>query len=272
MDLQYNPTPTSIDFNEVGDKFLPGEYLKEYYSHVGKENESLMQLYVKVGLLVKELGKEVTCLEFGGGPTIYQLITLSKYVKEIHFADYLKINLETVKKWQKKGEGCFDWTPFFRCALRLEGELNISDSMIAEREELLRKKITRYLHCDAFEENPLGSEFENKYRLVCTNFVPESITDSKQQWKKALKNIVSLLDMGGVVAMSALKGASYWRISGHTFPAVDVREGDVEENFKSLGLKDVYIKSIDAEVLDEESQGYEGYKGLIFAYGVKSDK
>src|SRR3990167_5607273 len=143
--------------------FSPRDYLNEYYTHIGSENLSLLKFFVKV---YKKTPKNALLLEFGGGPTIYALISATNIVKEIHFADFLKKNLNEVKLWKYASSEAFNWSEFISTALKIEGSINIDKKKIKLREKLLRKKLTKFLLCDAFKNAPLGKKYVNFYDIV----------------------------------------------------------------------------------------------------------
>lgn len=65
-------TPQKIVIEETFENFEPRHYLKAYYSKIGSENLSLLDFFSKAYQGVKN---ESIMLEFGGGPTVYPLIT-----------------------------------------------------------------------------------------------------------------------------------------------------------------------------------------------------
>lgn len=249
--------------------FNPRGYLGEYYTKIASENENLLRFFVKA---YKGLPQKAKLLEFGGGPTIYQLISAAKEVDEIHFSDYLEANLAEIRLWQSKSSASFDWTIFIKRTLEIEGEKNITEEKIRTRENLLRRKITELLHCDAFKDNPLGKKYHQAYYdIVSVNFVPDSITFSRKDWQKVVLNILSLLkEQTGVLIMSALKEADYWRVGNKYFPAVKITEDDLNLLLIKSGFKVVLLETIAADVVDEKSPDYEGYKGMIFSKAVRN--
>ena len=44
-------------------------------------------------------------LEFGGGPTIYPLISAAKYVDNITFAEYAETNRNEIELWRDRKDG-----------------------------------------------------------------------------------------------------------------------------------------------------------------------
>lgn len=253
------------------DAFLPKHYLSEYYFCVGFENRSLLEFFVEA---YSDIPTNFQLLEFGGGPTIYQLITASKHAKEIHFSDHLDTNLTEIKLWKENKQKVFDWNNFFREALALEGEKNVNDIKIKKREEILRKKITKFLHCDAFQANPLGEDNAKRYDVVSVNFVAESITDNHKTWKEILKNICSLIKPRGYLIMTALKGANYWHVGDKLFPAVELTEKHISTALRELGFKEdlLLMRSVKAEYLKEKGKSSQGYEGMIFLRAKKLDK
>lgn len=245
--------------------FSPRDYLNEYYTHIGDENKNLLVFFAKC---YEQIPANSTILEFGGGPTVYQLISATTKALQIHFSDFLDVNLKEVKSWRQAAFHAFNWIPFIKATLKIENQPNDKKS-VTERETLLRKKITKFLHCDAFKKNPLGEKYRHVYDVVSVNFVPDSITSSKSQWKTLITNIVSLLNSQGTLIMTALKNATHWRVGDAIFPAVNIMEEDVKSVLKDLGFRDVTITTIAAEVTDETAENYEGYKGMIFVLARK---
>jgi hypothetical protein len=83
-------------------QFDPSAYLQEYYSDIGFENFALLRFLAETFPSIPKGGR---MLEFGGGPTIYPLISAVTRVDEIHFADFLQVNLDEVGRWiNEQGE------------------------------------------------------------------------------------------------------------------------------------------------------------------------
>ena len=74
--------------------FDPKAYLREYYSRLGEENKALLHFHCKAYACIFGEVDTARMLEFGGGPTIYQLISAAKYPVAIDFSDYLDVNLK----------------------------------------------------------------------------------------------------------------------------------------------------------------------------------
>lgn len=244
-------------------EFDPKSYLEEYYSKIGSENHGLLDFFVHA---YDEVSPNSVMLEFGGGPTVYPLISASQKVKEIHFADYIDLNLREVQLWQSADLEAFDWSRFFKKALKLEGVGRLTKRQIDGRMQLVRQKMVRFMHCNAFRKDPIDKRFRGYYDVINTNFVTESVTSSPKTWERLLANVCSLLKEDGLLVMTAIKDAQYYRIGDKIFPAVKINEEDMVRVLTKLGFQksDISVYSIPAEVVDEELKGYTGYKGIIF--------
>ena len=245
---------------ETFNKFDSKEYLREYYSNIGPENHGLLDSFAKT---YRDATENSLILEFGGGPTVYQLITAARNARSIHFSDYLQTNLDEVSKWRRCSPEAFNWSTFVAEALALEGLDKVTYEDIESRMKMMRRKINKFFLCDAYQENPLGSKYRNHYNLISTNFVVDSITTSRETWKQLMKNVCSMLRKDGSLILTSLKEAEYYTIGDKKFPAVYLTEKDLEITLKNLGFQDLLIRSIPAE-RNNNNEDYQGYNGLIF--------
>lgn len=262
-----NATLQNHVIEKTFETFEPKHYLKTYYSAIGSENYGLLDFFSKA---FQDIKKDSVMLEFGGGPTVYQLISAAPKVKTIHFADYLDKNLDEVRLWKSNVKGAFNWDKFIKKALLLEGNKTVTKKQVISRKELARKKITRLLHCDAFKTDPMGQKYRNYYDIVNINFVTESITDKKEIWEKLVMNVCSMLKKGGIFIMTAIKEAEYYHVGKRKFPAANITEDDIIELLTKLKFEETnfILDSISAEI-EEGVIGYTGYKGIIFLKAKK---
>lgn len=253
-----SPFPLAKDWQE----FDPKAYLREYYSDLETENSALVRFFVDI---YKTIPNASSLLDFGGGPTIYPLIGAATRVKEIHFCDYLETNLAEVLLWLEGKKVAFNWQSFVSATLTLEKDRPCTPNDITEREEQLRKRITRLSRCDARLNPPLPGPVR-KYDVVVSNFCAESATDDRQQWRTFMFNIASLVRPGGKFIISALKGAHSYSVGRKVFPAVNLNEADLVWGLMTAGCKpeSIDIRSVPA---DRPSRYYQG---LMLATAEKS--
>ncbi len=243
--------------------FDPTAYLREYYGDVGEENLALLRFMIET---YRELPRGGRLLDFGGGPTIYPLISAVGRVDEVHFSDYLPANLDEVRRWLSKDPAAFNWRDFVRRAIELETEAACSEADVTRRETEIRALVTKVMRCDASRTPPIEG-VERPYDVVVTNFCAESATSDRWQWRAYVVNIVSLLRPGGVLIMSALKGAGSYAVGSRRFPAVDISEDDLIELLEETGFenKKIELRSVPA---DRPSRDYDG---LIMAVARKEN-
>lgn len=245
---------TTKDFS----KFSPSDYLKEYYCEIGRENKSLLKFFHEV---YTGIGHKNTLLEIGGGPTIYQLISASSKVTKIIFSEFLKANREEIKKWMEKDSEAFNWDRYFEFVLKLENK-KINKENLEKIKNRLRNKIKEIIRCDVYQKNPLEPKKYKNFDIISVNFVPESITDNEKEFILIMKNISSLLRTKGILVMTLLKGAKFYKVGKLKFPGFSVDERYIKKILSKLGYQNISIQSVDAE----HNQGYEG---LIFLTAIK---
>lgn len=257
--------------------FKPKEYLRTYYpalpespafglgsvtgelKGVAEENLELLRFYAEAQTQIQSEHQGLWMLEVGGGPTIYQLISLSKLVHRICFTDFLRPNLRSVENWIRTGADT-RWLSYIRAALRFERGSNPTSMDVLLRERELKQKISqaRYdvLRDRFFETAPL------RYDLVSSNFCIECISKSRSVWLQALTNISNRLVEGGFLVMTALRGASTYNVSGRTLPATPIYETDLWKALNSLGFSDIKISS-------RSCLGENEYNGMIYVLARK---
>ena len=222
-----------MDFN----KFNPRRYLSEQYETVVREEEFILRFLHDA---YQTLGRRrLRVIEVGGGPTIYQLISASKYAKEIVFTDFLQKNLDEVQAWKQKKLTAFDWRAHVRYVAALEGE------SVKKIEQRLRAALRRFLLLDIFhKEQTLGSE---KFDIVSSHFCVDSITDNRKIFLQAVRALTSLVAPRGALIMSLLKGSTFYDVGDHAFPAYSLDEREIKKVLKRFGFNTFEIQSIEID-------------------------
>lgn len=236
-------------------KFRPKRYLNEYYKEIGPENEILLRFFSKT---YKTLFKDLAyadVVELGGGPTIYQLISLSQYPVNIHFSDFSPQNLLEIKKWLEKHKNSFSWKKYFKHVHNLEKDF--SQHTPSAREKHLRDKIIKLSSSDISKPNPLGPEHTTQFDIVSTHFVSESITDNHSDWERYFQNSTSLLKPNGHLVQSSIIESSKYKVGKRFFPSTAIQITDIhtlltKNNFELLS----------EDFVPAEKPADQGYKGL----------
>ena len=239
----------------------PRDYLNEFYINTVVADE-LEAVKYQVSFF-KKLKFSPLMLEFGCGPTLHRAITAAKYVSEIHVSDYLESNLEEVRKWVEKKPGRFNWNHYVKYILQLEGNKNPVAEDIAFRKEITRQKITKYFKADAGDSDPLGKKYAAYYPLVLSYFCADSATRNKHVWRKFMRNIFSLVKVGGLFTTAALYKSKFYTTGNYCFPSADIDEHDLHDVLTK------YLKEINMKVCHLPEHKNQGYEGILLAHGVK---
>lgn len=103
--------------------------------------------------VLRQLPSNMVVLEFGGGPTLHTVAALTPAAREIHICDLVPANLDEIRDWLYNEPNAFDWTPYLKLVLDVEGRPD-TPADIAHRAADMRRKVTRLLRCDALALAP----------------------------------------------------------------------------------------------------------------------
>ncbi len=249
----------STDYNSRYSDFSPRDYLEEYFSEIDEEIEALLRFFAAAFSCQR---KESVVLEFGGGPTIYSLITAARDAKEIHFCDYDPSNLDELELWLKGCDSGFNWEPFIRAALSIEG--TCSEDSVKERVALLRRTIHIIGKCDALQSPALrdGIGYPT-YDIVSCNFVTEAASANMEEWARSMANVASLVAPGGRLILTLLADSSCYHVKDHRCPLVSINQNQVVALLNELEFAQMWTQSINA-AQDR------GYKRILCVRAIKA--
>jgi hypothetical protein len=237
---------------------------------VGQENSCLLEFYAKIVVPVVEgmNSKPKNMLEVGGGPTIYQLISLASIVQTILFTDFREANLRLVKQWRDGSDPY--WRRFIKTALKWEGKLINGWKLIIKREEDIKRKL-QFARFDVINNIWLDHhEYEAAtFQVVCSNFCLESITDQRNLWLTALAHISSKVASPGILVITAVSGCSKYKVGEHEFPALSITDVDMR-----LALEDQRFERITifSKPVVKPNSNYTGFLLVIAEKGVEGEQ
>ncbi|DBA13538.1 TPA: hypothetical protein GDO54_018653 [Pyxicephalus adspersus] len=118
MATPYTPSQTYID------EFNPVEYFKTYLQ---PKEENLIGEWLNFAL--RNLHETFTSgkvkgdilIDFGTGPSIYQLLSACEAFNKIITSEFLEQNRAQLEKWLRKDPKALDWTPIVKFVCELEG-------------------------------------------------------------------------------------------------------------------------------------------------------
>jgi hypothetical protein len=244
--------PTANAFNQ---NFDPKEYLHEMFIAPDDEDRFSITFMIRV---LKSLPDNLFIHEFGGGPALYSVAALALKAREIHFSDVVDASLREVNAWIRNQPGAHNWNPYLALALQLEG-ISVTQTTIAERAKLMRKALTKLMHCDAQRSSPI--ELENtQYDLVTAHHCTDVAATSVQEWKRVLGNVTNIVRPGGWLMLSVTTGARTYEVGDVTFKCVNLTRNDIQSGLLETGYRE---ESLILETYRVEHE--REYSGMIMA-------
>ena len=225
------------------DHFDPRSYVS-FYKAVGGKLEDYNEFSLKGfhEFWSKKLAKKnLRILEFGGGPSIFDLIPAAPFAEEIIFAEYSEKNREEVVKWLQKSPESHNWLPYFKFAVQtLEG--NNSDEEVTIRESELRNKIKHILPCDIGWEDPVKwpSSWSSQlatFDVVSTSLCLEVSVTSREGYRQAIAKLKRYLKPSGHIVMYGVLEETYYMVGQERFHCFPLSKELIEETLTSEGFK-----------------------------------
>ena len=249
--------PTRDDFNRF---FNPRTYLEENFGAV--DDEDLFTIKFIVSSL-DQIENQLLIHEFGGGPTLYSVAALVSKAREIHFSDAVEANLREVESWIKASPAAFNWKDHIRLSLETEGRPADQDAIL-QREDDMRRLITKIMVCDAQAQNPLAP-YHFSYDLVTAHHCTDVAATNVDEWFQVIKNVGSLVRPGGYLLLSVTTGSTSYTIGEKVFHCVDLTPTEIEQGYRLAGYDPDSIS-----VSTHRNELKREYSGIIMAMARKS--
>ena len=211
--------------------------------------------------------KTAKLLEFGGGPAVVPLVSVAPYVDQITFSAYLESERKEVELWKQGKEGAHDWSSHFKYVTN-EVENIAGDDAWREREELLRKRITAIVPCDALSDNPLLGRQE-LFELISTSLCLEAASTTYTQYKEVVKKMIGLLKPGGFFMIISPECATYYRFGGKKWSCLYVTLENVKEALAEAGTTVIATERDPASIEQIQNPIASDSKGFIFVAAQK---
>lgn len=242
---------------------------------------------------------KIEVLDVGGGPTIYQHMTMSLEAGNITHSEFLEQNRAEVIQWLNDEDGAYNWDAYFDLVKKilqgdkdyqavLSQQLENDDPEIASHARMvrdilgaansdnfkahLRERLNgKVVSGDVFRSD-LGltrSKYdvvsstgrEGAVDMVTSNFTIESATSDRSKWEEGVKNIASKVKKGGFLALTAIRNAEWYQVGEEKMPAVKVDEEDIQEILQKEGFEILQLK-----ILEGSKKDIVGYDGMVFCF------
>ncbi|XP_035674972.1 nicotinamide N-methyltransferase-like [Branchiostoma floridae] len=203
-------------------------------------------------------------LDVGTGPTVYQLISASRVFTDIVCSDIHQGALEEIRKWKNDDTDAFDWSSALKHVSGLEG------TRWEERQGQLRRAIKDTVFCDVHNENPLHPAVFRPFDTIISTYCLEGACFNKGRstYKKAVKNVCSLLKPGGYIILLSYIGVTYYLKDGKKDP--DNLRLDTDFVLKSLSEAGITVlEASEFKTPDRDACSYSDVKSILYVVGKK---
>jgi hypothetical protein len=239
------------------------DYFETYYSEVVLPDEQVVLAYQLDTM--KRRAMFGRALEYGCGPTLHRAIAAARYTFRIDMADWLGDNLVAVRDWLRADDESSDWNRFTAYLLACEGRSN-DGRAIRGRERHTRKVVRGLYVSDARWRHPLGAAREGFYDLIVSGFCLDAVSSDKRVWRRCMRNVLSMLQPGGLVILHALHRCRAYRVGERMFPGANVSSDDMAQELLANGFERA---SLDVQLVDCPANAVYGYAGILMASAVK---
>ncbi|XP_077314273.1 nicotinamide N-methyltransferase-like [Lithobates pipiens] len=237
METPYTSSQTYID------EFDPVDYYRTYYHPeegtitgewldfaLRNFHETFTSGGVKGDLLI----------DFGAGPTIYQLLSACEAFNNIIISDFLEQNRAQLQKWLRKDPDALDWTKIVKLVCELEG--NSDDESCKKKEEKLRRTVTKVLKCDALKKNPYDPVEMPQVDCLISCLCLEAPCKDVESFTNVLRNLKSIIKPGGHIVIQSVLKSSYYYVGQKRFFSLSITKEELEMAFKEAGYEIVKLK------------------------------
>uniref|UniRef100_A0A8C5SFV2 Nicotinamide N-methyltransferase n=1 Tax=Laticauda laticaudata TaxID=8630 RepID=A0A8C5SFV2_LATLA len=215
-------------------EFNPKIYLEYFHFGKGSVEDEFLEFILKCFCKIFTSGvlKGGTLIDIGSGPTIYQLLPACGSFENIIATDYLDKNCQEITKWVKKEPGAFDWSSVVQYVCQLEG----NRETCAEKEAKLRRSIKQVLRCDVHQSNPLAPISLAQADCLLSTECLESACKDQASFQAALKNLSSLLKLGGHLVLGGVLGCTFYRLGPRKFFSMLFTEEILKNGLSTAGF------------------------------------
>ena len=224
------------------------EYLSQIYDNVDVYHEFTLQHLHNFFQTYQPPVDGAKLLEFGGGPTVSNLISAAPKCKEIIFGEFREDNREHVNLWLKKDPSAFDWEPFFtHVVCTLEGG---TAADVLERKETLRNAIKAVVHCDIFQPEPVADK--GPYDIVTSCLCLEYVCPTIEDYREGIAKLARLLKPGGTLLMQSDENVRAWTFAGTRIQANPISREVLMDSLESAGFSHIAVDILPYESLPED--------------------
>uniref|UniRef100_A0A803K3W3 Nicotinamide N-methyltransferase n=1 Tax=Xenopus tropicalis TaxID=8364 RepID=A0A803K3W3_XENTR len=175
------------------------------------------------------------------GDTLIDLTVSSAYILILAAADYFdniillqpcESDEQDAHKWLNKEAGAIDHSHLTTFVCGLKGECTEWE----EHEEKTRRAIKQIVRWDITKDNPLGDVVLAQADCVLSAGYLDLVSKDHEMYLKLLKQICSLVKIGGHLILTGFINITYYMVGQHKFSALTYNEEFVRKSLASCGF------------------------------------
>ncbi|KAM4691844.1 nicotinamide N-methyltransferase-like [Rhinophrynus dorsalis] len=200
-------------------------------------------------------------LDFSNSTSFCQLFSACEVFNEIILAKFTDAAIQAAKKWLNKEPGAFDWSHTAEYVSQLEG----GRETWMEKEDKLRRAVKQVLKYDITSSNPLDPVKIPKVDCLLSTYALEVGSKDLESYGSNLKNMSTLLNVGGHLILVGVLKASFYTVGKHKFHVLNYDKPFVMKTLGDLGYK---IRELD--VLDSKTgDSVADYAHIVYVVACK---
>jgi hypothetical protein len=234
--------------------FDPDEYVKQNYLEFQADDRKIVQLMRDFFHTHADPGRPVVKgVDVGSGANLYPALAMLPFCQKIDLREYGMQNVAWLRHEVQNGYSEL-WDPYWEVLSTRE-----SYRTIESPREVLRAR-AQVRQQNLFELPRRG------WDMGTMSFVAESISDQRGEFNDATERFLGALKPGAPFVAAFMRDSSGYYVGTIRFPAVAIREADVEQCLSPLS-HDLEIMTVRSDALRRE-----GYHNMIVALGKAGTK
>ncbi|MEE6484647.1 hypothetical protein FKM82_013962 [Ascaphus truei] len=179
-----------------------------------------------------------TLIDITMGPALFHLLSASEIFKEIIVLEPVETHHAELEMWLKKDPGSFDSSHLSKYVCDMEGK----GEGWQEKEDKTRRAVTRVLKCDLTKANPSKPVVLPQVDCLFTAACLDVCSKHQDEYRSILKNMSSLLKVGGYLLLFGFLNMSYFKLGEHTLHILTYDEKFLRQALNDTGY---IIQSLD---------------------------
>ncbi|XP_075202747.1 nicotinamide N-methyltransferase-like [Anomaloglossus baeobatrachus] len=232
--------------HEINTKMYLEEYFSKHvpYSTFKESTINMQRCFYKAFKSGLVCGK--TLIDISIGPIIMHLISVCEFLEEISIYKFNEVTIKELELWRNKDPEAFDWTQTSKIFMEIK-QLN-SDGW-EEVEEILRGKMKRI---EKWDFNKDDQNSLPKFDCATSIWGLDMISKDHEDYRRKLKKLNNLINIGGYLLMYANINSSYFKIGKEKFHLLHCDESFYREVISEEGFEIKHYEDLEKTMICDD--------------------